>query len=929
MEYRRFEIDLPLLLRNTVKDKFNIDLVESLQSVVRVPNTYNTTGGYRRFYVAATYDLNGFHDGRPYFIRVYATIGDNYDISEHTLDHQPEGDALSIGYNLQLDKSRMYEYKLEKRFPVIGDTVVNTNLFCLHADGARLLVNGNPICLGEDTPPVITLLPDPDTGALNPLIVTQGETFEDPFATASDLIDGDITDNIVVTGSVNMDIPGTYTLTYTATNMRSQSASVIRQVVVAGVNQPPEIEQIMPHCQYDCELGPNLIPQGAVWIDPGATAEDPEEGDLTASVVADKVIDTSIIGPVDVTYTVTDIGGLTATDVRHCLVFPAPTIELASRNGVVTPLEVNQGEEWVDPGFTATRPGWIFQGEGWTGPITTEDVTHSVGVTGTVDTTTPGSYTLTYSSFYDYPQHNPKSTVTRTVVVVPSNPPTITLLGDNPMSIIRGDAWNDPGATAVDNEDGDITDDIIVTGDTVDTSSAGTYNVTYTVTDSSGKSASVTRVVNVLAPNTPPTLILFESEQSGEVSYRIPKLVRVWTFRTNNYDYNNIKPTELANIELLDADGNNILQPPYDSYIHQDGYHPEYAFDGDPNTVGTAGTWATLSQVGFYAFSDPNKRAKKLRVQAGPDISYNHAPGGSVTLRHYDIQYGKYENHWPNNILAIQQLGYHTDGTLVSTVEDWSNGEIKELDVDVDPYEWPDPGWYANDAEDGNLTDQVVLSGDTVNVYQPGEYNLTYTVTDSQGLSTTKERKITVYEPYPTLDIDDDPSIFYDDAYHWNSASGQFTAPAATATDDTDGDITDQINIIGLDQFDDQIAEDVTLYLRYEVTNSIQRKAIKVVPVKVTVANSYPVLVVEHDPFMYYNDAYHWVPGYGPFNPPPAIATDDIDGDISDQIVINGLEQFNGVSPTSEFVVHITYEVTNSLGNTTTEDLAVSIDGQH
>lgn len=52
------------------------------------------------------------------------------------------------------------------------------------------------------------------------------------------------------------------------------------------------------------------------------------------------------------------------------------------------------------------------------------------------------------------------------------------------------------GVTAQDNEDGDLTSKIVVTGK-VNTSQAGRYVITYTVTDSSKNMAKVTRIVEV------------------------------------------------------------------------------------------------------------------------------------------------------------------------------------------------------------------------------------------------------------------------------------------------------------------------------------------------------------------------------------------------------------------------------------------------
>lgn len=75
--------------------------------------------------------------------------------------------------------------------------------------------------------------------------------------------------------------------------------------------------------------------------------------------------------------------------------------------------------------------------------------------------------------------------------------PVITLLGNNPDSITRHTtAYTDPGATALDNIDGDISANIIVTG-SVDTSAAGTYTLTYTVSDAWGNISSTTRTVVV------------------------------------------------------------------------------------------------------------------------------------------------------------------------------------------------------------------------------------------------------------------------------------------------------------------------------------------------------------------------------------------------------------------------------------------------
>jgi len=77
--------------------------------------------------------------------------------------------------------------------------------------------------------------------------------------------------------------------------------------------------------------------------------------------------------------------------------------------------------------------------------------------------------------------------------------PVIALNGTANMYVTLGSAFSDPEATATDDVDGDITANIVVGGDTVDTNTLGTYIITYNVSDSAGNNAiEVTRVVNVV-----------------------------------------------------------------------------------------------------------------------------------------------------------------------------------------------------------------------------------------------------------------------------------------------------------------------------------------------------------------------------------------------------------------------------------------------
>ena len=74
--------------------------------------------------------------------------------------------------------------------------------------------------------------------------------------------------------------------------------------------------------------------------------------------------------------------------------------------------------------------------------------------------------------------------------------PEIKLKGSSSMTVSLNSSFTDPGATATDKKDGDLTSKIKTSGK-VDTSKAGTYRITYSVEDSSKNQASITRTVIV------------------------------------------------------------------------------------------------------------------------------------------------------------------------------------------------------------------------------------------------------------------------------------------------------------------------------------------------------------------------------------------------------------------------------------------------
>ena len=95
---------------------------------------------------------------------------------------------------------------------------------------------------------------------------------------------------------------------------------------------------------------------------------------------------------------------------------------------------------------------------------------------------------------------NAAVTTTSPVTATPDTiAPEITLLGASPLEVNQGTTFTDPGATATDDLDGDLSASIVFGGDTVDTDTAGDYTITYDVSDDAGNAAeTVTRIVRVV-----------------------------------------------------------------------------------------------------------------------------------------------------------------------------------------------------------------------------------------------------------------------------------------------------------------------------------------------------------------------------------------------------------------------------------------------
>lgn len=228
---------------------------------------------------------------------------------------------------------------------------------------------------------------------------------------------------------------------------------------------------------------------GENYTEPGASAQ--VSGSLlhrqsqSLEVVTSGSVDTARVGTYEITYTARYyrehfLGNKEATaQVKRTVTVvdtQAPTIELSYVPGSYT----LPGHEYQEEGFTAT--------DNYDGDLTSQvqrQISDGV-VTYTVTDSSGNQTQATREIFYDDPE-----------------PPVLTLLGESPLEVIIDTEYLEPGFTAADNCDGDLTASVTVTGE-VDIKTLGEYTLTYTVTDAHGNTASAQRVVKVIKEPLPP-----------------------------------------------------------------------------------------------------------------------------------------------------------------------------------------------------------------------------------------------------------------------------------------------------------------------------------------------------------------------------------------------------------------------------------------
>ena len=575
------------------------------------------------------------------------------------------------------------------------------------------------------TPPVITLNGD------NTFIQNEDVSYTEAGATAQDDVNGEV--EVVISGAIDSTTPGTYALTYTATDAAGNTANKIRTINIVDITAPVITLN-----------GDNSVTQNedTVYTEAGATAQDNLDG--TIDVVISGALDSTTPGIYVLTYTATDSTGNAASLIRtiNIVDITAPVITLNGDN----PFTQNEDAPYAEAGATAQ--------DNLDGDI-------EVIISGNIDDTAPGTYALNYTAT---DAAGNTASLSRVIIVLDTTAPVITLNGDNPFTQNEDMAYTEAGATAQDNLDDEI--EVVISGN-IDDTTPGIYVLTYNATDAAGNTASLTRSINVL-DKTPPVITLNGDNfftQNEDVAY-----IEVGAFAQDNLD-GEIEVVIGGNIDDT-TPGTYTL-----SYTATDVAGNATSLTRTINILDT--TVPVIILNGDNPFTQDEDTAY---TEAGATAQDNL--DGTVDV----VISGQLDPATPGtytlNYTATDAAG--NTASLIRTVNILdTTAPVITLSGD-NPFTqnedtiYTEVGANAQDNLDGEI--EVVISG-TLDSTVPGTYLLTYTATDAAGNAANLTRTINILDTTaPVISLNgDNPFTQNEDA--------PYTEAGATAQDNLDGEL--------------------------------------------------------------------------------------------------------------------------------------------
>jgi lysophospholipase L1-like esterase len=522
------------------------------------------------------------------------------------------------------------------------------------------------------------------------------------------------------TSSMTTAIAGNNTITFDALTTGEHSNCIIR-VTDAASNEFTEltvstftVDDIAPVISRTGDETINLL-VNQTYIEAGATCTDNYDAACSVTIGGD-VVDTSAIGNFTVTYNTNDTAGNAAATVTRTVNVAtgnAPVITIAGDN----PLTIEVNTPYIEPGASADDL------EDGTNVTLTSDALSSI------HTDTLGTQTVTYVATDS--QGNVVEE-TRTVNVVDTTKPIITLTGTSTINLLVYETYTEDGATCTDNYD--TICNVTIGGDSVDTSTVGTYIVTYDVNDTEGNSATqVTRTITI-ADTTKPIISLVGTSQVLEVGTPYTELGAT---ATDNADGTLTNITiDASSVDIATVGTYTVTYDVNDSSGNAATQVKRFI-----NIVDTTKPIITLNgsnSVNLLIGESYNELGATCTDNY--DTSCNVTVSGTVNTAstgNYQLTYATTDSEGNNAITLTRTVNVTTSNAPQITV----SGD-NPLVITVGTT-YVEPGVSATDAEDGS---KPVFSDflTAINTSNVGTQILTYFSTDSEGNTAVATRTIIV-----------------------------------------------------------------------------------------------------------------------------------------------------------------------------------------
>jgi len=737
---------------------------------------------------------------------------------------------------------------------------------------------------GNTAPPITRTITVSDTGI--PVItlignqvinLQKGDAYNEEGATASDAVDDDttLTSAIAISGTVNTNINGTYSINYNVSDSTGNAAITVTRTVIVADTGIPVITLIGNQTVN--------LQKGDPYIEAGATATDAvdDNATLTSAIAISGTVNTSINGTYTINYNVSDSTGNAAATVIRTITVSDTGIPVLTLNGNST-INLQKGDTYNELGATATDA-----------VDNNATLTASISINGTVNSGTIGTYTRTYDVTDS--SGNAAVQLTRTINVSDTGTPVITLIGNSSITLQKGDTYNEQGATATDAVDNDttLTSSIVIAG-TVNTNTLGTYTITYNVTDSAGNAAAqVTRSVIVSDTGIPvltltgnSTINLQKNDIYNEQGATATDSVDNDTTLTSSIVITGIVDTSTlgtytVTYNVSDLAGNAAATLTRTIIVADTGI-PVITLIGNPTiNLQKDDTYIEQQATATDSVDDDTALTANIVIAGIVDTS---------TIGTYTVTYNVTDSGGNAAVQVFRTITVSDTGMPVISLTGNQTINLQTNDT------YTEQGATATDAvdDDTTLTSNIVIAG-AVDTSVNATYTVTYNVTDSAGNAAIQVTRTVIVDDTgsPVITLIGNQTI--------NLQKGDtYTELGATATDAVDDDTTLTSNITLTGTVD--TGNNGTYTRSYGVTDSSGNAAVPVTRTIIVLDTGIPLITLTgSDPINHEQGT--------PFNDPGATASDAVDGDMGTILAPESVDINTGGT------YALTYNISDSTGN--------------